>query len=278
MRGGGHPGEETQGWDGQSHRQRRARPLPLAAPAVPRERARGRESLLCVGSARSPRTPQEEGPKKGAQGTSGRSRGHPQGLGHEHPWLCTATAHGHTHSPSRTRAPLDMHIPDTHIPTAVGRAHPALDTHNCWTHALGGYKHPHPLVTHSWGTWTRSRMGHARPWDVGGHEGTGGRRTGTPGTHTPLCNHSSFIDGARAAVVRRRRGDGGRGTRGPWLRRRPVLGSAQHRRRLRVPRCRRLLTYRRLRAPCCRRLLTYRRLRAPCCRRLLPYRRRGRLW
>ena len=118
--------------------------------------------------------------------------------------------------------------------------------------------------------WTCAPMGHPPPQQTQTpthgtrHQGTGGRRTGTPGTHTPLCNHGSFIDGARAAVVRRHRGGGGRGTRGPWLHRRPVLGSAQHRRRLRVPRR--------------RRLLPHRRLPAPCRRRLLPYRRRGRLW
>lgn len=38
-------------------------------------------------------------------------------------WACTATGPRHTHTLSWTWDPLDMHTPDTHIPTAVGRAH-----------------------------------------------------------------------------------------------------------------------------------------------------------
>ena len=119
----------------------------------------------------------------------------------------------------------------------------------------GRLGHLHPwrrvlvLDTCTSGTRTPSRHGLPAVVHAGGAQGH------KEDTHSS-CNHSSFIEGARATVVWR--------SRGHWLRRRPLLGSGQQR-RLRVPRRRRVLPYRRLR------------LSTAGQREVLLYRRRGRL-
>lgn len=143
-----------------------------------------RPRVLCSVRAllRNPGTPQWEGPKKGAQETSGRSRGHPcapsghaQPLapdtrthhpGHVHPWTCTSLDM-HRHARPGLAQPMDVHTGCRGMCTHGPGHAQLLGTHIWWP------KHSHPLHTHSWWTWTRSPMGHPQPWetwmDTSGH-------------------------------------------------------------------------------------------------------------
>lgn len=91
-----------------------------------------RQPRGCRGSsAQTPETLRWDGPKKGTQGSSGRTRGHPSGLGHVHP----PGMHSHW-----TWTCGDMHIPAMHSHRTCTRTlggqgwvHRVLDTRDCLT-------------------------------------------------------------------------------------------------------------------------------------------------
>lgn len=136
------------------------------------------------------RTPQWEGPKKGAQRTSGRNREQPPASPGTH-------SHKHTHTPpSWTCAPLATHTPAMPAPTTAGHAHwlgrddvhaqPWARTLDGPKHLTGGsltagvYGHAHPWVTHNPGSWTDTREHLARAQR---HQGCAHPTTRSPQLH-----------------------------------------------------------------------------------------------